>query len=61
MEKLFAVKQIPLTSMLSFVIMAENFNNDSPYIKKIVSQALVDIDNHGQKQKKLLVCILDHK
>ena len=55
MEKLFAVKQIPLTSMLSFVIMAENFNNDSPYIKKIVLEALVDIGDYGQKQERLLV------
>jgi hypothetical protein len=40
--------------MLAFVIMAENFNKHSEYIKKLVADALKDIGNYG-KQKTLLL------
>jgi len=43
-----------LTNMLAFVIMAENFDKHSSYIKRVVSEALEDIGNYG-RQETLLV------
>lgn len=44
---------IPLKNMLHFVIMAENFNKNSNYVKKVVTEALEDIGEYG-KQETLL-------
>ena len=40
--------------MLSFVIMAENFDENSPYVKKVVQDALMDVHLYS-KQKDLLL------
>ena len=54
LEQFFKVREIPLTNMLSFVIMAENFNKNSNYIKRVISEALEDMGSFG-KQEKLLI------
>lgn len=53
LEKRFREKDIPLKNMLHFVIMAENFNINSNYVKKVVTEALEDIGLYG-KQETLL-------
>ena len=49
----FEEKDIPLKNMLHFVIMAENYNLKSSYVKKIVNEALEDIGNYGKQQDLL--------
>ena len=56
LKKFFKVQEIPLTNMLAFVIMVEQFNKESNYINMIVTEALKDIELFG-KQKTLLVII----
>ena len=51
--KSFREKEIPLENMLHFVIMAENFDIKSNYVKKVVNEALEDIGDYG-KQENLL-------
>jgi hypothetical protein len=53
LEKSFREKDIPLKNMLHFVIMAENFDINSKYVKKVVNEALEDIGDYG-KQEALL-------
>jgi hypothetical protein len=44
----------PLEDILSFVIMAENFNQESKYIKKVVETALSEIDLHPDQRQLLM-------
>jgi hypothetical protein len=52
--KMFKVKEIPLTNMMAFVIMAENFDKHSSYIKRVVSDALEDISSYGRQETLLI-------
>jgi hypothetical protein len=40
--------------MMAFVIMAENFNKDSNYIKRVVSDGLEDINIYGRQETLLI-------
>ncbi len=53
LEKSFREKEIPLENMLHFVIMAENFDIKSNYVKKVVNEALEDIGCYGMQEALL--------
>ena len=53
LEKTFRENDIPLKNMLHFVILAENFDINSKYVRKVVDDALEDISDYGKLETLL--------